>query len=67
MRCRRVSVLKRPLKELYLRELVKTIEKKNYYIQRFKTFRSAICGPLIENSGSQKITKITTQNQYSFD
>lgn len=67
MRYRRVGVLKRQSKELYLRELVKTKEKLNFYIQRFTTFRSAICGPLIENSGSQKISKVTTQNQYSFD
>jgi len=61
MRCRHVGVLKRQSKELYLRELV------NYYIQRITAFRSAICGQLIENSGSQKISKVTTQNQYSFD
>lgn len=67
MRCRRVGVLKRKSKELYLRELVKTKEKINFYIQRFTTFRSAICGPLIENLGSQKISKVATQNQYSFD
>ena len=35
MRYRRVGVLKRQSKELYLRELVKTKEKSNFYIQRF--------------------------------
>ena len=54
MRYRRVGVLKRQSKELYLRELVKTKEKLNFYIQRFTTFRSAICGPLIENQGHRR-------------